>query len=156
MQSSLPNLPYTNYGDAEPFFFRSSSVETSPRAYPRTDLATLTHWTSFIDEVDQAINSAVNLVHVPLTTFTIGASMASRVNDEEAVRSHAMVSLLGPVAHVVQMLGVQGFFYTSSGTATIGSPDFLWITDEQRPHPKLIVRVSTALCVCTVIEFHFV
>jgi len=83
MQSSLPNLPYINYGDLEPDFFRSS-IKTSPRAYPRTDLATLTHWTSFIDEVDQAINSAANLVNAPLTTFKINCASSLRlVNDEE-------------------------------------------------------------------------
>jgi len=70
-------------------------------------------------------------------------------------RNHARIVLLEPVAHVVRMLGVQGRFSTSSGTtAFIGDPDYLWFMDKDRPHPKLIVCASTALSVCTVIEFH--
>ena len=68
MQTTLPDLPFTGYGDATTPIFHSSA-SASPRKYPRTDLKTLIPWTSFIDDVHQAIQSATALVELSSTLY---------------------------------------------------------------------------------------
>jgi hypothetical protein len=72
METSLPDLPFVIYGKAELDRFGShSSVKSSPRTYPRTDLETFIPWNSFLGDVDQAIQSAARLANLPLTPFPI-------------------------------------------------------------------------------------
>ena len=63
------------------------------------------------------------------------------MENEEAIRAHAIYALHCPVEEVLNKLGVTGSFYLSGGgnTAIVGSPDFSWIMDDTRPHPKIIV-----------------
>lgn len=61
MQTSLPDLPFTNYGKAELRLFGThSSAKATPRTYPRTDLKTLTLWTSFPNDIHQTILIIIN------------------------------------------------------------------------------------------------
>jgi hypothetical protein len=143
MQTSLPNLSFTNYGQAflNPGFH--GSTKTHPRTYHRTDLTTLRPWTSFPNDIHQVIQSATNHANVSSAPFTIGVSSKTRpVKTEEKIRAHAMVELHERVEEVVNMLGVAGCF-DEPGGATIGDPDFSWVTDGAQPHLKLVVCVST-------------
>jgi len=78
MHTTLPDLPFTGYGDATTSTFHSSA-SASPRKYPRTDLKTLIPWTSFIDDVHQAVQSATALAELSSTPFTIGSPPRTRV-----------------------------------------------------------------------------
>ena len=73
----------------------------------RTDLKTLTPWTSFPNDIHQAI-----------------------VENEERVRIHPAVALHEPVEAVLEILGVRGRFALSGGgnAAIVGDPDFSWVT----------------------------
>ena len=146
MQTTLPDLPFTNYGQAvlSPAFHSSS--KTAPRKYPRTDLTTLDIWSSFPDDIHQAIQSATDRANLPPGPFTVGVSSKTRfVKTEEKIRAHAMVELHERVEEVVNKLGVVGYFDEPGGgnAAIIGDPDFSWVMDGMQPHPKLVVRVST-------------
>jgi hypothetical protein len=155
METSLPDLPFVNYGKAElnPAGHHSA-VQTSPRAYPRTDLETFTPWTSFLGNVDQAIRYAVDVANLPDTPFAIPQKMNKFVVNEEGIRSHAESALHDPVQVVVNKLGVMGYFEHSNGgnPGIIGSPDFVWITSPTKVHAKLVVSVSHE-AVHIVIEF---
>jgi hypothetical protein len=145
MQTTLPDLPFTGYGDATTPIFHSSA-SASPRKYPRTDLKTLIPWTSFIDDVHQAIQSATALVELSSTPFTIGSPPRTRVvKSEEKLRAHAGFALHEPVEDVLKLLGVVGSFDEPGcgNPALIGDPDYSWIMSEEQRHPKLVVRVST-------------
>ena len=66
MQTSLPDLPFTNYGNAElrPFGTHSTA-KAFEREFPTTtDLVTLIPWASFPDDIDQAIRSATANAHL--------------------------------------------------------------------------------------------
>ena len=143
MQTNLPDLPFTNYGKAELAPFGThSSAQANPRKFPRTDLEALRHWTSFPNEIDQAIRSATTHANLSSAPFTIDAPKRTRiVKNEEAIRAHASYTLHSPVEEVLNMLGVTGSFELSGGgnIAIVGSPDFSWIMDDTRPHPKIIV-----------------
>jgi hypothetical protein len=158
METSLPDLPFVNYGTAELEPYGShSAVTASPRACPRTDLETFTPWTSFLSDIDQAVQSATRLANLPQTPFAIYGMEDSFVENEEALRMHASVALHTPVRQVLHKLGVMGrFILSNSGNpGIVGSPDFAWITSPIQAHAKLVVSVSTASCGLTVIEFHW-
>lgn len=145
METSLPELPFSDYGEAEidPSGVHSS-VKASPRTHPRTDLETLTPWVSFLNDVHQVISTTARakLTPDPFKIWVLG--LKTYVQNEEDIRTHAKFAFHKPVETVVQMLGVQGKFVTSGGgnTAIIGSPDFLWIMNTStQPHPKVVVRV---------------
>jgi hypothetical protein len=54
----------------------------------RTDLKTLTPWTSFPNDIHQAIQSATTRARLPSTPFTIEVSTKTRfVENEERVRT---------------------------------------------------------------------
>jgi hypothetical protein len=149
MQTSLPDLPFTTYADAElkPCALHSSAYST-PRSYPRTDLQTLSPWTSFPNDIHKAIQSAIAHANLPVAPFDITYwPKRTFVNSEEKIRAHAMVALHVPVEEVMGILGVEGSFDNSVGgnSAIVGDPDFLWVTSPARPHPKLIVRRSLPL-----------
>ena len=145
MQTSLPDLPFTNYGKAElDPFDTHSPAETTPPKYPRTNLKTLRPWASFPNEIDQAIRSAATNASLSSAPFTIDAlKRTTIVKNEEAIRAHAIYALDCPVEDVLNKLGVTGSFHLSGGgnTAIVGSPDFTWIMSTARSHPKIIVRV---------------
>ena len=152
MQTSLPDLPFTNYGKAE---LRSSRVHThsssksTPRTYPRTDLETLTPWTSFPNDIHPAIQSATTRAGLPPTPLHLeGYTGTTFVTNEEAIRAHAMFALHVVVQNLMQRFGIDGYFeMPSSGyTAIVGDPDFLW-TSDIAPHPKLIVSMCISACV---------
>ncbi|KAF8798862.1 hypothetical protein BYT27DRAFT_7121811 [Phlegmacium glaucopus] len=85
MQTTLPDLPLTNYGQAilNPTFH--SSTKTAPRKHPRTDLANLNIWTSFPiqNDIHQVIQSATNCANLPPTPFTVGVSSKTRLVKSE-------------------------------------------------------------------------
>ena len=151
MQTSLPELPFTNYGKAElrPSATHSTAKST-PRTYPRTDLQTLTPWTSFPDDIHQAIQSATARADLSSTPLHIKAwTETSFVGNEEDLRAHARFALHSPVEMVLEKLGVKGWFAMSGSgnVAIVGNPDFSWIMSPSQPHPKLIVCVpSHYLC----------
>ena len=151
MQTSLPDLPFTNYGDAELRPFGTHSTAKSDLC-PRTDLKTLTHWTSFPEDIHQAIQSATARAHLPSTPFTVKAwTTTSFVEIEESLRAHATFALHTPVREVLDMLGVKGRFAFPDGdnAAIVGDPDFLWVMTPTQPHPKVIVRAPSHLHVYT-------
>ncbi|KAF8800896.1 hypothetical protein BYT27DRAFT_7245473 [Phlegmacium glaucopus] len=130
MQTTLPDLPFTNYGQAilNPTFH--SSTKTAPRKHSRTDLTNLDIWTSFPNDIHQVIQSATNRANLPPAPFTVGGSTKTRVvQTEEKIRAHAMVELHERVEEVV-----------SGGNATTGDPDFSWVAGGMQPHPKLVVE----------------
>ena len=152
MQTSLPDLPFTNYGKAELRTTHSTGKSTQ-RTYPRTDLETLTPWTSFPNDIHQAIQSATARAHLPSTPFTIEASTSTRfVESEEKIRTHATVALHEAVEGVLAKLGVNGWFALPGGgnAAIVGDPDFSWIMSSRQPHPKVIVRLSVTTYVLVV------
>lgn len=150
METSLPDLSFADYGKAElsPNGFHSS-VKESRRTHPRTDLAALAPWTSFVDDVHQAIQLSAARANLPPSPFTVNAWRMTRfVECEENIRSHASYALHKPVEQVVHKLGVYGSFVLSEGidVSFIGDPDFLWMTargDSPQSHPKLVVSAST-------------
>ena len=146
MQTSLPDLPFTTYADAElkPGALHSSAYST-PRSYPRTDLQTLSPWTSFPNDIHEAIQSAIARTHLPVAPFSITYwPKRTFVNSEEKIRAHAMVALHVPVEEVMEIFGVEGSF-DSSNSAIVGDPDFSWVTSPAQPHPKLIVYADHSL-----------
>jgi hypothetical protein len=150
MQTSLPDLPFTNYGKAElrPSGTHSTAKST-PRTYPRTDLQILTPWTSFPNDIHQAIQSATARAHLHSTPFPINAwTDTSFVENEEKIRAHAIFALHAPVQKVLEILGVNGWFALPGGgnVAIVGDPDFSWVTSATQPHPKVIVCVSHYMC----------
>jgi hypothetical protein len=144
MQTTLPDLPFINYGQAvlNPGFH--SSTKTTPRTYLRTDLTTLSSWTSFPNDIHQVIQSATNRANLSSAPFTVGVSSKTRpMKTEERIRAHAMFELHERVEEVVNMFGIVGCFDELGGNATIiGDPDFSWVIGGE-PHPKLVVRIST-------------
>jgi hypothetical protein len=153
MQTSLPDLPFTTYGDAEFDPTAPHSVSQSkPRTYPRTDLQTLMPWTSFPNEIDQRIRSATTLSRLTHTTFTVKCwDEPNPVTNEETIRAHAMLASHVAVQKVLEKLGVIGRFTVpgSGNSAIVGDPDFSWIENlHTRPHPKLVVCVSFTIA-CT-------
>jgi hypothetical protein len=145
MQTSFPDLPFTDHGNSQlrPFGTRSTAKST-PRTYPRTDLKTLTPWTSFPNDIHQAIQAATADANLSSAPFPIGAwTDAEFVNSEESLRSFANFALHKPVQKVLEKLGVNGWFTPPGGgnVAIVGDPDFSWIMSTAQQHPKVIVRV---------------
>jgi hypothetical protein len=143
MQTSFPDLPFTNHGSMglNPSGTRSFTGST-PRAYPRTDLQTLRPWESFPNDIHHAIQTAST--HSS-TSFHVSAWTGPEfVANEEDIRSCAKFMLHRPVKEVLEKLGINGEFESPGGgnRAIVGSPDFSWITSRGQPHPKLVVRVS--------------
>lgn len=155
MQTSFPNLPYMNYGDAvlDPSGIHSAA-KAGPRTYPRTDLQTLEPWTDFPKDVHEVIMSATTRARLPFTSFHIdGATWDTFVENEEKLRNHAWSALIVPIVFVLRKLGVNGRFRTPGGgnNAIIGDPDLSFVMsttpDQAPPHPKTIVRVvSVSAC----------
>jgi hypothetical protein len=156
LETSLPDLPFMDYGEAQlrPFGTRSASKSSTPRPYPRTDLKTLMPWNSFPGDIHQAIQFATARVNLDSTPFHVTAwTKTSFVTNEEMIRAHAMFSLHKAVEDVLGILGVKGEFALPGWNVTIvGAPDFSWIHPPNRgpnlrPHtqlqlyPKLVVRV---------------
>ena len=155
MITSFPDLPFTDYGDAllnPAFRSAAKSTDSTPQAYPRTDLDILTPWISFPTDIHEAIQSSTKRANLSPAPFPIPLLPKERVvANEEGLRSHAMVELHEPVVEVLKVLGVQGEFVLpgSGNVAIIGDPDFSWVKGSEQPHPKVIVRGSV-LCVCIV------
>jgi hypothetical protein len=150
MKTRFPDLPFTNYGKAELRPIHSTGKLT-PRTYPKTDLKTLTPWTSFPNDIHQAVQSAT--AHLPTTPFDIEVSTDTRfVENEEKIRTHATVVLHEVVEKVLGRVEVNGWFALPGGgnIAIVGDPDFSWITSSNQPHPKVIVRLSVTTCVLVV------
>ncbi|KAF8309787.1 hypothetical protein F5887DRAFT_601096 [Amanita rubescens] len=161
MQTSLPDLPFTNYGDAELRPNAPHSIDkTTPRNYPMTDLETLMHWASFPDDINQVIQSAIDHANLPLTPFILNIPTTTTfVENEQRLHAHAIYSLHGGVERVLQMFGVNGWFAMPGGgnAAIIGDPDFSWVMDgppgqAAHLHPKLVVEYKTWWSVDLVIE----
>ncbi|KAF9513285.1 hypothetical protein BS47DRAFT_973904 [Hydnum rufescens UP504] len=141
MQTTLPDLPFTNYEPAVLGQFHSA-VRAIPRKYPRTDLQVFRPWTTFPTDIHDAIRSAPTFATLSSAPFSIGLPGESQiVESEPEVHAHAKVELHRRVERVVNKLGVEGRFQTagSGNTTVIGSPDFSWVMDRDHPHPKLVV-----------------
>jgi len=158
VQTSLPDLPFTNHGNVE-FDPSGSGTHTTarltPRRYPSTNLRTLTLWTSFPNDICRAVQSATTAhPHLSSTPFDIGlADTDLVVENEESLRSYATWALHKPVQKVLEKLGVNGRFRASGGgnVPILGNPDFLWVMSNAQPaHPKLIVRVPLSTCLLVV------
>ncbi|KAF8966458.1 hypothetical protein BDZ97DRAFT_1609004, partial [Flammula alnicola] len=94
MQTSFPELPFTDYGNAvlNPAFH--SAAQSTPRVPVRTDLETLAPWTSFPLDIHKAIQSATKCANLPPAPFSIARSPKTRVvASEEKIRVHATVEL---------------------------------------------------------------
>ena len=149
MQTSLPDLPFPYTGielPDEPKSFACAASQT----FPRTDLRTLSPWITFTNEIGEAIRTAMNLNKFPEGhQLKVGNSLSvkSPVSNEEALRGHAALELHAAVTGTVKALGVQGRFVfpLSGNVAIVGDPDFAWVQDKDRPHPKIIVCASTLL-----------
>ena len=151
MQTSLPDLPFTNHGNAK--LRPSGTHSTAKLAHPRTDLKTLTPWTSFPNDIHQVIQSATAHAHLSSTPFHIDAWTDTEfVENEESLRSFANFALHKPVQKVLEKLGVNGWFASPGGgnVAILGDPDFSWIMSTAQPHPKVIVRVPVTTCLLLV------
>lgn len=142
MQTSLPDLPFTNHGDLN--LRPIHSAPTTQGSYPRTDLQTLRLWKSFPDDIHCAIRSATANAHLSSTPFHIRALTGPEiVENEERLRGYASMMLHKPVEEVLAKLGVNGGFALAGAgpVAIVGSPDFSWIVGYAYPLPKLIVCV---------------
>ena len=150
MQTSFPDLPFTNYGDA---VLHTSGIHSAarscPRTYPRTDLQTIKPWTNFLEDIHQAILSATAHAQLPHTPFGInGATWDTFVENEEKLRGHALGALHVPVEAVLTRLGVNGNFVIPGGgnIAIVGDPDFSWVmstgAQQAQLHPKVVVCIS--------------
>ena len=143
MQTSLPDLPFTNHGDLN--LRPIHSAPTTQGSYPRTDLQTLRLWKSFPDDIHCAIRSATAGAHLSSTPFHIRAWTGPEiVENEERLRGYANFMLHKPVEEVLAKLGVNGEFALAGAgpVAIVGSPDLSWIVDSEfQSHPKLIVCV---------------
>ena|ERR1700722_1196322 len=144
MRTSLPDLPFPTIGiqieSTEPL----SSPRATPRAYPRTDLRSLRPWTSFKDNIERLIQTAMTSKNILSgTSFDVGNTLSqpSPVSNEETLRSHANLELHLAVKDVVAVLGYVGKFVVSGSgnVALIGDPDFAWIEGSEKLHPKLTV-----------------
>ena len=147
MQTHLPDLPFANYGDAElrPLGTHSTATTTQGK-HSRTDLMTLRPWGSFPDDIDQAVQSATTNAQLAPIPFNLDISTRTRfVENEDKICTHATVALHEGVEQVLGMLGVNGWFSLSGG-AIIGDPDFSWIMSLTQPHPKVVVCVSVSTC----------
>ena len=128
MQTSLPDLPFTNYGKAELRPSRvptHSSSKSTPRTYPRTDLEMLTPWTSFPNDIHRVIQSATTRAGLPPTPLHLeGYTGTTFVTNEEAIRAHAMFALHTMVQNLMQRFGIDGYFeMPSSGYTRRWSPE---------------------------------
>ncbi|KAF8229656.1 hypothetical protein L208DRAFT_1479798 [Tricholoma matsutake] len=138
MQTSLPDLPCLDYGDA---VLNASGIHSAaksgPQKDPRTDLQTLTPWTSFLNDIHQAILATTHAHLLPTTPFHIsGWTIATIVENKESIRTHAKVALHVLAEVVLRRLGVNGHF-----TMPGGDPNFSWVMSPgAQPHPKVIYK----------------
>ena len=126
MRASLPDLPFMNYGRAElrPSFVPSSS-QKNPRSHPKTDLETLTPWTSFPDDIHHAVQSATTRAGLPPAPLDVrGYTDTTLVTNEEEIHAHAMFALHVVVQNVMKRFGVDGYFELAECTAIVGDPNF--------------------------------
>jgi hypothetical protein len=64
-------------------------------------------WTSFPNDIHQAIQSVTARAHLPSTPFAIEVSTSTRfVENKEKIRTHATVALHEVVEKVLERLGV--------------------------------------------------
>jgi hypothetical protein len=124
----------------------SSSCST-PRTYPRIDLARFEPWQTFATDIRTAIMDAMETQGVAVgTTITFGGVFEEQeelVANEQDVHQTADTELHKAAIKVLKALGAPGRFYRS-GTGPIeiiGVPDFCWIHAGTR-HPKLVVCKS--------------
>jgi hypothetical protein len=104
-------------------------------------------WSSFPNDINQAIQSATTRANLPSTPFTLNVSTKTRcVENEYKIQLHATVALHEGVEQVLGMLGVNGWFALPDGgnAAIVGDPDFSWIMGPEQLYPKLVVCVSVA------------
>ncbi|KAF8233400.1 hypothetical protein L208DRAFT_1267056, partial [Tricholoma matsutake] len=124
-----------------------SAGKSGPRKHPRTDLQTLTPWTSFPNDIHQAILATTHAHLLPTTPFHINSrTWNTIVENEPKIHFHALATLLEPAEDVLRRLGVNGRFVMPGGgnSAIVGDPDFSWITSSgPQPHPKVIVEYKT-------------
>ncbi|EDR08523.1 uncharacterized protein LACBIDRAFT_297282 [Laccaria bicolor S238N-H82] len=141
MQTSLPDLPFRDYADAaldESGIY--STAQCGRRRHPRTDLKALTPWTSFPNDIHNAI---LAIPHARTPFHIDGPTSDAFVDSELTIHHHALDTLLRPAANVLMRLGVNGRFAQPGGgnSAIVGDPDFSWITSSaSQPHPKLTVE----------------
>ena len=150
LETSLPDLPFTNYGKAEPSCTHSTAKSTPPL---RTDLNSLTPWTAFPNDIHHAIQSATARAALNSTPFHIAAwTESGSVNNEEDLRAYATYALHEPVQRVLKRLGVNGQFHSPGGGdfEIVGAPDFSWTSHPTQLHPKVVVRVPPTTCLLVV------
>jgi hypothetical protein len=142
MQTSLPELPFSAHANPEVIPGFHTTIKTTSRQFPRTDLHTLAPWTTFPNDIHDAILSATTSAGLSSEPFNIDTATKSRiVVNEEGIRFLAMSALHDPVEQILSRLGCDGYFIQSGGrnVAMIGLPDLAWITSSEKPQPKLVV-----------------
>ena len=149
LETSLPDLPFTNHGIANvrPYYGTVSSSRSSAQTFPRTDLVDLRNWDTFPGIIDNAIRTAMKTLNISPIPFHIDAlTTASFVVNEENLRGFVSYALLTPVEAVLRRLGVNGWLARAASAAIVGSPDFSWVVEGPGvQHPKLSVRVPAPL-----------
>lgn len=152
-ETSLPDLPFPIHGKIVYHSYVSmyDSADSTPRTYyhPKTNLETLTPWTSFPNDIHQAIQFATTRAQLPSAPFNISAWRRKDkiVECEEALRHYAICALHDPVEEVLDKLGVKGRFALLSGckVSIVGSPDFSWRTKNgPQLHTKLMVSAPVS------------
>lgn len=113
MQTSLTSLSHTLA-----YMYRPTSSTELRQVVFTSDSQdgthwTLTRWTSFKNDIEHDIHSAMrhdNLL--PGTQLTVGNSISEQtlLSNEEGLRAHAFLELNPAVKGVVNRLGVQGRF----------------------------------------------
>jgi hypothetical protein len=111
-------------------------------------LGQITPWTSFPNDIHQAILSATTHAHLLPIPFDInGWTWDTIVENEPRIHFHGTVALHEPAEGVLRRLGVNGRFAMSGGgnSAIVGNPDFSWVS----PHPESYrMCISPYLCTC--------
>ncbi|KAF8227904.1 hypothetical protein L208DRAFT_1070820, partial [Tricholoma matsutake] len=96
MQMSLQDLPFPDYGDAVlDASGIHSAAKSDPQKHPSTDLQTLMPWTSFQNDIHQAILATTHAHLLPTTPFHInGQTWNTIVENEPKIHFHALATLL--------------------------------------------------------------
>jgi len=156
MITTLPDLAYSPTGII--WSDLHSSARTKERKYPRTDLRQLLLWHEFETDIHDTITAYMGQRNIlPGAQYDIGSlpKKPKKVSDEEGVRHEASNQLHDLVVEVLEILGIEGEFMssTSGNNQIIGAPDFSWLRNNVR-HPLLVVRITLTSILTTLILWY--
>jgi hypothetical protein len=145
MQTTLPDLHFSY-----PSYISGDYIRPEPQRQPRPNLQSLLPWSTFENDIHQAILAAMATKRIPigreLEVDGLGPTHRRRMIEircEEQVRGYAVHRIHDTAADVFDHLEVVGRFRrtTTGYNATIGEPDFVWFSKEIE-RPTLLVRMS--------------